>query len=36
MSGNAVFEVSRHIAIPADRVVLEYGIDVVTLARCGI
>jgi GntR family transcriptional regulator len=28
MSGNAVFEVSRHIVIPADRVVLEYGIDV--------
>jgi GntR family transcriptional regulator len=28
ISGNAVLEVSRHIVIPADRVVLEYGIDV--------
>jgi hypothetical protein len=26
--GDAVLEVCRHIAIPADRIVLEYGIDV--------
>jgi GntR family transcriptional regulator len=29
-SGNAVLEVSRYIVIPADRVVLECGIDVAT------
>ena len=28
ISGDAVLEVSRHIVIPADRVVLEYGIEV--------
>jgi hypothetical protein len=27
ISGDAVLEVCRHIVIPADRVVLEYGID---------
>jgi GntR family transcriptional regulator len=29
ISGDAVLEVCRHIVIPADRVVLEYGIDIV-------
>jgi hypothetical protein len=28
ISGDAVLEVCRHIVIPADRVILEYGIDV--------
>jgi hypothetical protein len=28
ISGDAVLEVCRHIVIPADRVVLEYGIEV--------
>jgi GntR family transcriptional regulator len=28
ISGNEVLEVCRHIVIPADRVVLEYGIEV--------
>ena len=28
MSGDAVLEVCRHIVIPADRVVLEYGLDI--------
>ena len=32
ISGDAVLEVCRHIVIPADRVVLEYGIDVSTPA----
>jgi GntR family transcriptional regulator len=30
LPGDTVLKVSRHIVIPADRVVLEYGIDVAT------
>ena len=33
ISGDAVLEVCRHIVIPADRVVLEYGIEVAARRR---